>query len=393
ISELPSYSAVTPTEPVDYLIMEDEHLDTILATESDEFIKYCAENLVPTPSESEGENGCDVPAGFTTFFNVLFDDDYDSDSSDDQSLSVEDVREKIYSNPLFDEEIIPMQIDQHSFNAEFDLIESLPNHDSSIIISSKIDSLFDDMDNHGITSMNKEDECTAKVVSYSTPNTCFNDAIIRETNSSNLKIVKVASLSNEEIVQGVHVALPLAADEEISSKFANTLYGYFIGSWLAFPIVENYVHNAWAKYGFESVIAWNRFFFFIFLSHEGLVKVIDGGPWFIRSIPLMLNTWSANTKMKKEDCIRILVWIKIHNVPVVAFLKVRLSLITTQFGQPIKLDACTSDMCLNPWGRNTYARVLIELSLDGDIMDCVVVSIPFPNGTGHSLENLDVEYE
>nr|GEY68121.1 hypothetical protein [Tanacetum cinerariifolium] len=135
ISELPPYSAVTPTEPIDSRSMGDEHLDTILATESDEFIKSCVENLVPNPSESEGENGCDVLAGFTTFSNVLFDDDYDSDSSDDQSLFDEDVQEKIYLNPLFDEEIIPMEIDQHSFNVESDLIESMPNHDSSIIIS------------------------------------------------------------------------------------------------------------------------------------------------------------------------------------------------------------------------------------------------------------------
>nr|GFA53050.1 hypothetical protein [Tanacetum cinerariifolium] len=127
--------------------MGDEHLDTISAMKSDEFIKSRVENLVPNPSESEGENGCDVLACFTTFSNVLFDDDYDSDSSDDQSLSDEDVREKIYSNPLFDEEIIPMEKDQHSFNAESDLIESFPNHDSSVIISSKIDSLFDD-DSH-----------------------------------------------------------------------------------------------------------------------------------------------------------------------------------------------------------------------------------------------------
>nr|GEZ71175.1 hypothetical protein [Tanacetum cinerariifolium] len=124
--------------------MGDEHLDTIPATESDEFIKSCVENLFPNPNESEGENSCDVPAGFITFSNVLFDDDYDSDSSDDQSLFDEDVREKIYSNPLFDEEIIPMEINQHSFNAESDLIRSMPNHDSSVIISSKIDSLFDE---------------------------------------------------------------------------------------------------------------------------------------------------------------------------------------------------------------------------------------------------------
>nr|GFD25404.1 hypothetical protein [Tanacetum cinerariifolium] len=37
-----------------------------------------------------------------------------------------------------------MEIDPHSFNAESDLIESLPNHDYSVIISSKIDSLFDE---------------------------------------------------------------------------------------------------------------------------------------------------------------------------------------------------------------------------------------------------------
>nr|GEZ28225.1 hypothetical protein [Tanacetum cinerariifolium] len=109
ISELPSYSAVTPNEPVDSLIMEDKHLDTIPATESDEFINSCVENLVPNPSESEGKNGCDVPAGFTTFSNVLFDADYDFDSSDDQSLSVEDI------DSLFDE-----------FAGELTLLKSFP---------------------------------------------------------------------------------------------------------------------------------------------------------------------------------------------------------------------------------------------------------------------------
>nr|GEW45653.1 hypothetical protein [Tanacetum cinerariifolium] len=144
ISELPPYSAITPNEPVDSLNMGDEHLNAILATESDEFIKSCVENLVPNPSESEGENECDVPAGFTTFSNVLFDANYDFDSGDDQSTFDEDFPKKIYSNPLFDEEIIPIEIDQHSFNVESDLIGSMPNHDSSITISSKIDSLFDE---------------------------------------------------------------------------------------------------------------------------------------------------------------------------------------------------------------------------------------------------------
>nr|GEZ67039.1 hypothetical protein [Tanacetum cinerariifolium] len=71
ISELPPYSVVTPSEPVDSLSMGDEHLNTIPATESDEFIKSSVEKLVPNPSEFEGENECDVPAGFTTFSNFV----------------------------------------------------------------------------------------------------------------------------------------------------------------------------------------------------------------------------------------------------------------------------------------------------------------------------------
>nr|GEW56038.1 hypothetical protein [Tanacetum cinerariifolium] len=136
---------IIPNEPVDSLSMGDEHLNPILAIESDKFIKSSVENLVPNPSESEGENGCDVPACFTTFSNVLFDTEYEFDSSDDQSCSDEDVPEKIFSNPLFEEEIIPIKIDPHHFNAESNLIESLLNHDSSIIPSSlKIDSLLDE---------------------------------------------------------------------------------------------------------------------------------------------------------------------------------------------------------------------------------------------------------
>nr|GEX83180.1 hypothetical protein [Tanacetum cinerariifolium] len=106
---------------------------------------WVSEGLTSFPSESEGENGCDMPACFTTFSNVLFDAEYEFDSSDDQSLSDEDFSKEIFSNPLFREEIIPMKIDQHHFNAESDLIESLLSHDSSIIPSSlKIDSLLDE---------------------------------------------------------------------------------------------------------------------------------------------------------------------------------------------------------------------------------------------------------
>ncbi|GJS77036.1 hypothetical protein Tco_0726917 [Tanacetum coccineum] len=155
ILERTSFDAITPDFPItDSLSMGDEHLSTIPETESDELIKSSVENLVPTPSESEDlskdlsdiESECNVPVcdDFTTFSNPLFDADNDFSSSDDESFSEKDVQKGIYSNPLFDKEIISPKIDPHHFNAESNLIESLLNRDTSIVSSSKIDSLLEE---------------------------------------------------------------------------------------------------------------------------------------------------------------------------------------------------------------------------------------------------------
>ncbi|GJS26491.1 hypothetical protein Tco_0487111 [Tanacetum coccineum] len=146
---------VLPTrEPEDSLIMGDEHLDTIPEKESDELIKSSVENLVPIPSESKDfsdiKSECNVPVcdDFMTFSNPLFDSNDDFTSSDDESLSDEDVpmeNFKIYSNPLFDdEEIISPKIDPHYFNAESNLIESLLNRDILIDSSPKFDYLLEE---------------------------------------------------------------------------------------------------------------------------------------------------------------------------------------------------------------------------------------------------------
>nr|GFA26255.1 hypothetical protein [Tanacetum cinerariifolium] len=151
--------------------MGDEHLDTIPATESDEFIKSSVENLIPIPSESEGipeqfdaflavedeptssqfpkpyldpkgdillleaflnddhssnfktkssstslnslleetNNFDNSLLEFTTFSNVLSDAEYESDSSDDQSCFDEDI------DSLLDE-----------FAGELALLKSIP---------------------------------------------------------------------------------------------------------------------------------------------------------------------------------------------------------------------------------------------------------------------------
>ncbi|GKC33903.1 hypothetical protein Tco_1046287 [Tanacetum coccineum] len=81
--------------------MGDEHLDTVLATESDEVIKSSVENLVLIPSESEGipDSVCDVPLcnnptpleAFKDYSEIVVDSNDDSSSSDDDSFSSKDI--------------------------------------------------------------------------------------------------------------------------------------------------------------------------------------------------------------------------------------------------------------------------------------------------------------
>nr|GEW15449.1 hypothetical protein [Tanacetum cinerariifolium] len=145
-------------EPVYSLSMGDEHLNSISKTESDKVIKSSVKNLVPIPSESEvtsdNESEYDVPVNdesspiFTTFLNPLFDCNDDCTSSDEESLSNEDVpmeNFKIYSNPHFDnEKIIPTKIDPHYFNVESNLLKSLLNRDTLIDSSPKFDFLHEE---------------------------------------------------------------------------------------------------------------------------------------------------------------------------------------------------------------------------------------------------------
>nr|GEW97931.1 hypothetical protein [Tanacetum cinerariifolium] len=98
----------------------------------DPIISGTPPNLTPSEESDfflETNNFDNSLLEFTTFSNDLFDAEHESDSSDDQSRSDEDFLEKIISKPLSEEEIISMK--------------SLHTHDSSLLISSKIDSLLD----------------------------------------------------------------------------------------------------------------------------------------------------------------------------------------------------------------------------------------------------------
>ncbi|GJW44292.1 hypothetical protein Tco_0073091 [Tanacetum coccineum] len=107
IDETPPSDAITSDLPItDSLVMEDEHLETIPKTDSDEEIES------------------------SIFSNPLFDSNDNYTSSDDESSFEEDVpveNFKIYSNPLleFDEEIFSSEINP-LYNEVLEDLDSIP---------------------------------------------------------------------------------------------------------------------------------------------------------------------------------------------------------------------------------------------------------------------------
>ncbi|GJZ31440.1 hypothetical protein Tco_0576487 [Tanacetum coccineum] len=105
ISELPPCVAITPVlsteEPDNSLSMGDEHLDTILATESDEVIKSSVEDLVPILNQ----------------FEEFSDSNNDSTSIDDDSFSINDIDYVDASPP--ESELVSLEVVENG-NGEID---------------------------------------------------------------------------------------------------------------------------------------------------------------------------------------------------------------------------------------------------------------------------------
>ncbi|GJX76687.1 zinc knuckle CX2CX4HX4C containing protein [Tanacetum coccineum] len=170
--------------------------------------------------------------------------------------------------------------------------------------------------------------------------------------------IKCTEANADPVFDGVNISIPRKVVEKVSTRFEHTLYGYFIGKRMAFPVVEYYARNNWAKHGLKRIMMNSKgFFFFKFDSRAGLEAVLEGGPWLI---------------LFEEDGI---------------------SLIATFIGKPVMLDSYTSSMCNDSWGRSSFARCLIEVNSKADLVDVVTIGIPSLSEDDFTKETIRVEYE
>ncbi|GKC36731.1 zinc knuckle CX2CX4HX4C containing protein [Tanacetum coccineum] len=129
-----------------------------------------------------------------------------------------------------------------------------------------------------------------------------------------------------------------------------------------------------AKHGLKRIMMNSKgFFFFKFDSRAGLEAVLEGGPWLIRKSLIILKKWSVDTRLLKEELTRILMWVKLHDIPIQVFEEDGISLIAMFIRKPVMLDSYTSSMCNESWGRSSFARCLIEVNSEADLVDVVTI--------------------
>nr|GEU36827.1 hypothetical protein [Tanacetum cinerariifolium] len=192
IAELKENFNVTPSlsieEPDNSLSMGDEHLDTIPATESDEFIKSSVKNLISIPSKSDGipEQMCDVtfhdnspPLDVSKDqFEDFSDSNEEVSSTDDDSFSIDNIDYVEASPP--DSELASSEVMEI-------VIPEVEGIDDNILLTIKDDILREKLLNVNlliakIEALNENptpsSDCKTK-----SPSTSFN-SLLEETNTS-----------------------------------------------------------------------------------------------------------------------------------------------------------------------------------------------------------------
>nr|GEV10357.1 hypothetical protein [Tanacetum cinerariifolium] len=325
------------------------------------------------------------------FMERGFLDNSDKKKKEGGSKEVDGILKKAMRNVVADTQDVVVPLNDVN-NANMDESGSMMNKEDANLVkgdtTAVIAKLCSLADSHG-----NKDPSTAATPNEDLPKTACSFANIVRPKDSFSK-VHFRALINEEKIMSFDCVLPKAAAAKVKSRYENSIVGFFVGKDPSFLVVQQYVSNTWRKFGFEKITRNDDgVYLFKFASKSGMDQVLEKGPWLIRKSPIILNKWTASVSLKRCEVTKVPVWVKLYNVPVLVYSVDGLSLIATQIGKPIMLDAFTSSVCVESWERISFGRALIEISAHSILKKEVTMAIPDEEGDGHTKEVIRVVYE
>nr|GEV51668.1 hypothetical protein [Tanacetum cinerariifolium] len=303
--------AITPVlsteEPVDSLIMEDEHLDTISTTELDEVIKSSVEDLVPIQSESEGnpDNMCDAsPPDFelVSLEEVKDFDPEDGEIDTDFLLTIKDdiLREKLLNINLLIAKIKALK--DNPTPSTDSVLKSPSSFPNSFL--EKTDTSDNSLPESNIFYFDLEEKRSCNPTSYSDLSLLNYEALFcnSEPDSGDFTMDVVEDIfDNPTRELRVHApnGLPTHPSFHLDSGF--TLFSDSLGPDLvvSFPSgTRNKIFDPGIFFEVQSKNFLSRDTFYISFIHDPLCLVIETLLLFLSK---MKNKFSILTKMKGCD--------------------------------------------------------------------------------------------
>ncbi|GKC45461.1 RNA-directed DNA polymerase, eukaryota, reverse transcriptase zinc-binding domain protein [Tanacetum coccineum] len=141
-----------------------------------------------------------------------------------------------------------------------------------------------------------------------------------------------------------------------SKKWELTVYGQFVGCYMAESALRYHVRRMWSKYGF-------------------------------------IDVQDPTIGLEKKDETKIPLWAKIKNIPLEAWTKDRISALASSLGKPLRMDNIIAQVCQTGRGRADFARVLVEFDVTKGFKKEICIQYMSKENIVKGTKVVNVEYQ
>ncbi|KAJ4840224.1 hypothetical protein Tsubulata_007506 [Turnera subulata] len=122
-------------------------------------------------------------------------------------------------------------------------------------------------------------------------------------------------------------------------KFSLCLVGQFMGKSPKMGLIQAMAARLWGRDGSISVVSYKEgLYLFQFPSDSSMTRALQGGPWHIGGIPLLLRKWAIDIEPVDFSTSIIPVWVQLKSVPIELLTKEGLSYLTSAIGNPLHMN-------------------------------------------------------
>ncbi|XP_021847237.1 uncharacterized protein [Spinacia oleracea] len=163
--------------------------------------------------------------------------------------------------------------------------------------------------------------------------------------------------------------------QKMNDLWGNAIVMYVVGEKPSIGAILRFIAKEWHQVSKPQIFLHDEGYFVIrFQSKKDKESVLVAGPHMFFGKPMMVKPWTASFNFQEEILRVVPVWVRLPNLPLSCWGGDSLSRIGSLLGDPLFADDCTSKQ-----QRISFARILIEVDVTGDLPKSVQIQDPMGN--------------